>query len=447
MKLRTTRALICILVAMTSASAAVRADVVLEWNEIMLTSLTGQSPVNEGRLAAITQVAVFEAVNAVTRDYQPYLGTIDAPRGASADAAAVAAAHAVLSHYMPERAAELDAAREKSLTSIPDGRGKDAGLVVGIAAAKAMTALRADDGSAPYEVYQPESTEPGAWQTTPGCPEDGGVFLQWRNVTPFGIRSGRQFRAEPPPRLTSWRYAVSYNEVKRVGGADSTQRPQDRADVARFYAAVLSTRVWNPVARQVAIAQGRSLAENARAFALLNIALNDSLIAVFDTKYHEVYWRPETAIRMGDADRNRATRADPEFTPFILTPCHPSYASAHASAAYAARAVLERLYGPTGHFITLSVPAVPGVMLEYRRFDQITSDIDDARVYGGIHFRFDQEAGARMGCRIGEYVYSHKLRRVRDAGGREFAAMDSGHSPVRCSTTSRCGAESRCSNR
>jgi hypothetical protein len=438
MKLRTSRALILFLVTLTSASAAVRADATLEWNEIMLTTLTGQSPLNEGRLAAITQLAVFEAVNAVTRDYRSYLGTIDAPPGASAEAAAVAAAHAVLTHYVPDRTSELNAAREKSLTSIPDGFGKEAGLAVGIAAANAMIMLRADDGSAPNQFYQPESAQPGTWQTTPGCPADGGVFLQWRTVTPFGIRSGRQFRAEPPPRLTSWRYAHAYNEVKRVGAADSTQRPQDRADVARFYAAVLSTRVWNPVARQVAIAQGRSLAENARTLALLNMALNDAVIAVFDTKYREVFWRPETAIRAGDTDHNPATRADPDYTPFISTPCHPGYASAHASAGHAARAVLERLHGPTGHFITLSAPAIPGVMLQYRRFDQITADIDDARIFGGIHFRFDQEAGARMGCRVGEYVYSHNLRRIH-------AGLV--HSPVRCNTISRCGAESRCSNR
>jgi hypothetical protein len=424
MNLRTSRALIFMLVALTSASTAVRADAVLEWNEIMLATLTGQSPANEGRLAAITQLAVFEAVNAVTHDYQPYLGTIESPPGASAEVAAVAAAHTVLSHYVPDRAAELDAAREKSLTSIPDGFGKEAGLAVGIAAANAMTKLRADDGSAPNQFYQPVSMEPGAWQTTPGCPAGGGVFLQWRNVTPFGIRNSRQFRAEPPPPLNSWRYALAYNEVKRVGAADSTQRPQDRADVARFYAAVLSTRAWNPVARQVAIAQGRSLAENARALALLNIALNDAVIAVFDTKYHEVFWRPETAIHAGDTDRNPATRADPGYTPFIPTPCHPGYASAHASASYAARAVLDRLYGPTGHFIVLSAQALPGVMLQYRRFDQITKDIDDARVYGGIHFRFDQEAGARMGCRLGEYVYSHNLRRIRVDAGSEFAVTN-----------------------
>jgi hypothetical protein len=247
------------------------------------------------------------------------------------------------------------------------------------------------------------------------------VFAHWRNVTPFGLRSAKHFRGEPPPRLRSFRYAQSYNEVKRVGGMHSTRRPQDRADVARFYAAVLAIRTWNPAARQAALAQGASLAENARVLALLNMALSDALVAVFETKYHAPFWRPGTAIHAGDTDGNPATRADASFEPFVPTPCHPSYPSAHASAAHAALVVLERAYGRGGHALTLSSPAVPDVILEYRRFDQIAKDIDDARVYGGIHFRFDQEAGARQGCRVGEYIYRNNLRPVHGRDAREVA--------------------------
>lgn len=406
-------ALSVLALALTSASAPMRADVVLDWNTIMLDTLVGQSPVNETRLAAITQLAVFEGVNTTTgRRYDPYLGTLHAPPGASPEAAAVAAAHRVLRNYVPERAAELDAARANSLAQIPDGPAERDGIAVGEAAAQALIALRTDDGSSPLEFFQPGAAIPGAWQATPACPPQGGVFLNWRNVRPFGIRSASQFRAEPPPRLTGHRYEIAYNEVKRVGGTNSTERPQDRADVARFYAAVLTIGTWNPVAQQVAAARADSLVETARALALLNMAMSDALVAVFDTKYVKPFWRPETAIRAGDTDGNHETRADPDFTPFVTTPCHPSYASAHASAGNAARAVLERIYGRGGHFIVLSSPAVPGVSLEYRRFDQITDDIDDARVYGGIHFRFDQDAGTLQGCRLGAYVYRHNLRPV-----------------------------------
>lgn len=400
------------LVMVAFGSTAVRADVVLEWNTIMLDTLVGQSAANETRIAAITQLAVFEAVNSITDEYQPYLGTIYAPRGASAEAAAVAAAHVVLRNYVPAKAEALATARARSLAGILDGQVKEDGIVVGEEAADAMIALREQDGSAPAEFHLPTSSEPGVWQLTAGCPPQGGVFLHWSNVIPFGIRRADQFRPAPPPALTSKTYKVAFNEVKAVGGVDSTQRPQDRADVALYYAVVLAIRTWNPAATQVAAAQGRSLSHNARALALLNMALSDALVAVFDVKYHAPFWRPETAIPAGDTDGNRGTRGDPDFKPFISTPCHPSYASAHASAAYAGLSVLERIYGRRGHYITLSSPVVPGIELQYSRFDRIASDIDDARVYGGIHWRFDQDAGARMGRRLGRYVYEHNLCRT-----------------------------------
>ena len=403
-------ALVSLMVFASAVAAAPKADVVLEWNDIMVTTLAGQPPADETRVAAIAQLAVFEAVNTATGHYRPYLGKIDTARSVSPEAAAVAAAHTVLREYVPARASELDAARAKSLASIADGPSKDDGIAVGEAAAAAMIELRAEDGSSPPQFYKPASTKPGAWQMTPTCTDQGGVALHLRDVTPFGIKNDRRFRAPPPPRLTSRRYTASYNEVKRLGGKDSSARPQDRADVALFYAAVLALRTWNPVARQVASAQGRSITENARALALLNMAMSDALVAVFATKYRTPFWRPETAIRAGDSDGNHATRADPDFAPFIDTPCHPSYLSAHAGAAHAALAVLERIYGCEEHSIVLASPAVPNVVLDYRRFAEIAADIDDARIFGGIHFRFDQEGGAHQGRRVGEYVYRHNLQ-------------------------------------
>jgi hypothetical protein len=201
--------------------------------------------------------------------------------------------------------------------------------------------------------------------------------------------------------------------VKAVGAAEGADRPKDRADVAHLYAAVGDAILWNPIARQVAASKNSSLSENARAFALLNVALSDAAVAVLDTKYHYVLWRPETAIRAGGTDGNPRTEGDPSYTPFIPTPCFPSYPSGHATSSYAAREILERLYGFKGHSITVSSPAVPGVTLKYTDFKTITADIDDARVYGGIHFRFDQEGGAELGRRLGTYVYRHSLRPVR----------------------------------
>ena len=238
---------------------------------------------------------------------------------------------------------------------------------MGEAAAGAMLQLRANDGSAQAAAvpYMP-GIGPGAWQPTP--PALAPAFLPgWGLVTPFGIEQGSQFRAPPPPGLITGRYAMDYNEVKLVGRVDSPFRPQDRTDVARFYAATSAVLTWNPAARQVSAAQGKTLSENARIFALMNMAICDGSIAVFDTKYFYNYWRPVTAIRGGSIDGNKKTQPDPTWLPLIATPAFPSYPSAHASLSGGARAVLERAFGHGGLDITLSNPALPGVVLELHR--------------------------------------------------------------------------------
>jgi hypothetical protein len=407
-------AVLAVACVLFSPAAARANDAVLEWNTIAVTVTTSQGPFVQARLLSITQLAVFEAVNAITETYEPYLGTIVAHPRASPDAAAIAAAHAVLMNYLggnATAAATLDAARASSLAAIRDGSAKTRGIAVGEAAAAAMITSRLGDGSSPPEFYMPESVDPGVWQLTPSCPGAGGVLLHWRNVTTFGIRSADRFILDPPPSITSGRYAKDYNEVKRVGGIGSTERLADRTLVAQFYAASSPGLALNTAARQVSVAQGRSLSHNARALALLNMAINDSLIVSFATKYTHNYWRPETAIRAGDTDGNPRTEADTTFRPFIATPCFPSYPSNHASGTYGGIEVLERIYGTGRHAITLANPAMPGVALQYTRFKGIGADVDDARVYGGIHFRFDQEDGARLGREVGAAVYRSNLER------------------------------------
>jgi membrane-associated phospholipid phosphatase len=399
--------------------AIAKADPVLDWNVIAVDTAVanGQNPFAQARYAAIVQLAVFEAVNAVTGDYRPYIGGIDAPRGASADAAAIQAAYRVLITYF-RSSTSLDAERANSLASIPDGKAKIDGIATGEAAANALVALRANDGSSPPQFKTPGPAVPGEWQATPSCPIvngiASGIAFQWQNITPFGVRSAKEFLLAPPPALRSNKYAKTYNEVMTVGSLDSTERPPDRSDVATYYAATSPTQAFNQAARQVAQEQRRSLSENAQALALINMAMSDSLVSAFFNKYLYNFWRPETAIRAGGTDGNPKTHADPNFQPFIVTPCFPSYPSNHGSAANAAVAVMRRLYGEAGHSITLSNPAVPTIVLQYSSFKQITSDISDARVYGGIHFRTDQDAGALLGLAIGEAVYKHNLRPAHD---------------------------------
>jgi hypothetical protein len=207
-------------------------------------------------------------------------------------------------------------------------------------------------------------------------------------------------------------YTGDFDEVKTVGSADSVMRPFDRATVAQFYATTSPVNWANSVSRQVAMAQGRSVTENARGFALLNMALADAAIAVFDTKYHYNFWRPETAIHTAATDGNDRTAADDTFTPFIGAPCFPSYPSGHATLSYSAKEVLDRLYGASGHTITLTNPIFPNVVLSYTEFKRIVEDIDDARVFGGIHFRFDQDAGGQQGRNVGEYIFKNRLKPI-----------------------------------
>jgi PAP2 superfamily len=324
----------------------------------------------------------------------------------------------VLTTYFPASASTLLAARNTSLGQISDGQSKVDGIATGDAAAAAMIALRSNDDSSPPQFKVPGPAVPGEWQATPSCPVVNGVAVgvafQWQNITPFGITSASDFLLGPPPALASNEYAKAYNEVMTVGGANSTERPQDRSDVASFYAVSSPTQVFNQVAQQVAQERGSSLTENAQALALINMAINDSLVASFFNKYHDNVWRPETAIRAGDTDGNVKTDSDPTFLPFIVTPCFSSYPSNHGSASGGAAEVLRRIYGEAGHSITLSNPAVPTIVLQYTSFKQITDDISDARVYGGIHFRTDQEAGASLGRAVGTAVYKNNLRSVHD---------------------------------
>jgi hypothetical protein len=388
------------------------ADVVLDWNVTMFQTLAGQNPFATARYAAITHLAVFEAVNAITERYEPYLGTISAPDGASVDAAAAAAAHGVLRAYFPARAAALDAALALSLANIPSGQAKDDGVTVGAAAAAAMVARRGNDGAATPTIYVPASTEPGQWQPTPSCLTAGGTNFHWRDVTPFGVPAISAFRLAPPPVLAAGEYAKDFAEVSAGGGVDSATRPQDREDIARFYAAYSPVSWVNSAARQIATAGAHGTAENARAFALLNMAVSDAAVAAFDTKYHYNFWRPETAIKNAAADDNGRTDQDLGYVPIIGAPCFPSYPSAHGTLSAAGQEVLERLYGPSGHDLTFTTAAMPHLTLHYTTIKRIVEDISDARVFGGIHFRFDQEGGERQGGEIGKYVIKHNLRPV-----------------------------------
>jgi hypothetical protein len=394
-----------------------RADAVLFWNAIA-TSLPAPNGFEGARRLAIVQLAVFEAVNSVTGEYEPYPylppGTIAPNPYASADAAAVQAAYDVLKAFHPLNTT-LDTFLLSSLGVISDGPAKNAGIATGHAAADAVLNSRANDGSAATEFYFPSSANPGEYQLTDGCA--AGLFFHWGKVNPFGIRDAGDFILPLPPALDSVEYANDYLEVKTVGdvNADPTVRPQDRVDVVNFYTVTGAPYVFSSAAQQISATQQRSLSHNARTLAVMAMAINDSYIVSFATKYTYNLWRPETAIRQGDYDGNDLTEGNPMFHTFIGTPCFPSYPSNHASGSRAAAQVLKRAYGEGNHMITIANPLVPsisGITLHYETFNDICNDVDDARVYGGIHFRFDQDGGNRIGRAVATYINKNLLRPV-----------------------------------
>jgi hypothetical protein len=384
-----------------------RADAVLYWNAIA-TSLPAPNGFEGARRLAIVQLAVFEAVNAVTGEYEPYLphGTVPPNPYASPEAAAVQAAYDVLKTFHPSTTT-LDTSLVSSLGLIPNDAAKDAGIVIGHAAATAVLDSRTNDGSEATEPYYPSSATAGEYQLTNGCA--AGAFFLWGKVKPFGIQNASDYILPPPPALDSVEYANDYLEVKTVGNTDvdPTIRPQDRVDVVNLYAVTGAPYVFSSAARQISVVQQRSLSHNARTLAVMAMAINDSYIVSFATKYTYRLWRPVTAIHV--------TEPNYPFQPFIFTPCFPSYPANHSSGSRAGAEVLKRAYGEAKHAITITNPLVPsiaGITLHYESFNQICDDVDDARVYGGIHFRFDVDGGNRLGRAVATYINKNLLRPV-----------------------------------
>lgn len=384
------------------------ADAVTDWNEKALAAATQakQLPFTSTRTMALVHTAMFDAVNSIEGRFTPYKAKVSAPSGSSSEAAAVAAAHAVLLKLYPDQKADLDAAFATSLAKVPDGSGKNAGITVGEEVAAKMLALRASDGADAANTYKPRTT-PGAYITTT-LP----VGSQWGNVTPWVMERGSQFRPAPPPALTSSVWASDYNEIKDLGAKNSTLRTAEQTDIARFWV-LAGPASWEPILRHLAATPGRSLAQNARLFALAEIAAADAYIAVFDGKYTFQFWRPITAIRNGDIDGNDATTRVPDWEPSIDTPLHPEYPCAHCITSAAVRAVLESEFG-TGSIpvCTMTSPTAPGVTRKWTSVKDWADEISAARVYGGIHYRNSTLVGQAMGKKIGELAVQNYLKPI-----------------------------------
>jgi hypothetical protein len=389
-------------------------DMVLRWNDALLAALrtAGQSPTPSTRYMAIVQAAVYDAVNSIDQSYTPYLAAIPAPPGADESAAAAQAAHDALVGLFPTQATTLDLELKASLQGIPDSDAKTAGIQVGQAAAQNILAARAHDGSANVVDYTP-GPNPGDWQPTP--PAYGPPLQpQWPQVTPFCLQSASLFRPPPPPALTSPEYTAAFDLTKDLGSSNSTTRTADETEAAMFWQGIATPTstppgLWNKIAQEVAISQGNTLVQNARMFALLDLTLADTAIACWDAKYTYNFWRPVTAIRAADTDGNPDTVADPNWTPLLATPSHPSYPSAHATELGGSAEVLASFFGTDAIPFSISWEGLPGVTRSYAGFSAAADEATMSRIWAGFHWGFDLTAGHALGLSVADYVFQNYL--------------------------------------
>ena len=391
----------------------VQEDVVLQWNRVLMeTVLTpGQHPatIMQVRSYAIMHAAMFDAVNSVDGSHTPYLTDVPGSQNASLEAAAAKAARDVLAALYPTRVAIFDAELAISLQGIDENRAQQ-GITVGQIVAERMLAARTNDGwTATPPAYVLPAT-PGNWQPTPGA----ATFTHYPYVTPFGIQSGNQFAPTAPPAMTSAKYAADLNEVKEIGAVNSLTRTADQTQVARLWANVNTPTnfllVWNNVARTVSVDRELTTVQTARLFALINFSLHDALLTTFTSKFVHGLWRPVTAIRRADEDGNANTTADPSWSSLISAPPYPSYAGNMAAIGTSQSTILALFFERDDISFQHTWAGAGGATRSYSGFGAMANEQERARVWGGIHFTFDNVAGQSIGRNVANYIFTNVMR-------------------------------------
>lgn len=391
-------------------------DVIVQWNRVLreTVSIPGQQPatIMPVRSYAMMHAAMFDAVNSIDGSYTPYLTDVPGSPNASIEAAAAQAAHDVLAALYPTRVGVFDTELATSLAGIDENRAQQ-GIRVGQIVAERLLAVRANDG---WNVTPPSyilPATPGNWQPTPPG-NSAATFAHYGSVLPFAIKSGSQFAPGPPSSMTSAEYTAAFNEVKEIGSVSSATRTADQTLVARLWANVGTPTnflfVWNNVARTVALDQGISTVEKARLFALTNISLHDALQTSFASKFVHGLWRPVTAIRRADEDGNSDTAPDAAWSSLITTPPYPSYAGNMATIGTSQSTILALFFGRDDIRFSHTWEGAGGATRSYAGFASMANEQERARVYGGIHFTFDNVAGQAIGRSVGNYVFQNLMR-------------------------------------
>lgn len=389
-------------------------DEVLRWNQAALEAIKVEktSPPVAARNLAIVHAAMYDAVNGVTQSYQPYAFIATGPAGTSADAAAAVAAHRTLVDLFPRQARQFDTALEESLARVPRGPGRDAGITLGKTVAEKTLEWRTRDVDAERARYVVDGGI-GRWKPTP--PNFGQPLLpRWGTLPCFAMRGSAQFRPKGPPALDSEAFAKSFSEVKALGSADSKTRTPEQTEIAKFWADGAGTVTppghWNRIAQDVALKRGQSLTDNARMFAMLNVALSDAAVACWDCKFHYDFWRPVTAIREADRLKDPKLAAEPKWTPLLDTPPFPSYTSGHSTFSSAGATILGIAVGDDRFRFSTTSDDLPGVTRSFERFSDAAKEAGMSRIYGGIHWDFDNRDGLIAGEALARYVAENYFR-------------------------------------
>jgi hypothetical protein len=405
--------------------AVASANEVTKWNEIAVNTVNAQLPITSAPPAgsvfvAMAQGAVYGAVNAADRHGRPYLVKPSYPK-ASKDAAAATAAFRVLDSLFPTQHATLQAAYAISLAGIPDGPRKATGIEVGTMAADAMLAQGHDGrtligcafGSGAAGEWQPLAGPTGA----PLCDPSPWVG----NAVPFLVKSASQFRTAGPLDLTSAEYAAEFNEVKEIGSLNSITRTAAQSHAAAFWQTNPAAN-YNAIARRFVDQLSLDVSDSARLLAMLDLSAADALITTWNDKYYRNFWRPITAIRHADIDGNPATVADPTWTPMfdpsldpaiggtgpaLITPPYPEHPSGATTYASASMHALESFFGTDEMTFYATSSRFPGEQRTFDRFSDLTSEVLEARIWGGIHFRNADAQAANLGREVERYIHKH----------------------------------------
>lgn len=402
-KRATTRLTVATVLGFALTTSPVSADVVTDWNKqsVDLVVSAKKSPGFGQFVLAMTNTAVYAAVNAITKRYKPGLVAVNAPDGASVDAAVAAATRATLSKFLKDQQGDIEAVYQTAIAKISDVSARDAGIAVGEAASAATFAYRKSLKKPPVITYRPV-TSPGVYIPTPTMAGVAAGQVKAAQSPTWILDSPAALAPPPPVSLNSKTWVRDYNEVKAVGRKDSQVRTKEQTEIALFWEDT-QPLIFYTMLLSVANQPGRDMTRNARLLAAAGQAMNDAITAVFEAKYRYQFWRPMTAIRNGDKDPSDKTERDPAWYPLIKTPMHPEYPCAHCivSAAAAGAAIADLGGEPSPNVETRSLK-LPGVTRTYASADDFAKEVIEARIFDGVHYRTSGEVAYDMGIRLGK---------------------------------------------